>query len=309
MKFVRRLLLLLALASSATAAERACPPPPDRAQTSVEAGTDHGLLWRLKRGGHESYLYGSMHLGRPAWAQPGPALREAWAKTEVLAVELDAADEATQAAMAAVPQPTRPLKKGLRQRLAAQTEAACLPAQALTGFHPLLQVSTLTLLAGRWDGLDGAFGQEPLLLARARAEGRRVVALETAALQMAALVPASDGAETARSIDQALTQLERGRRHSEVRSPMLRLALAWERGDLAELEGYERWCDCIHSAADRREMRRLNDDRNPAMAARIKALHDSGAGALVAVGALHMTGPQALPLLLKRMGFEVERLR
>ena len=301
--------LLLFLTLTATAAEPSCPPLPDMSQASATATADHGLLWRLQRGGHASYLYGSMHLGRPAWAQPGPALREAWAQTDVLAVELDAADEATQAAVAAVPQPTRPLEKSIQQRLAAQTAAACLPAQALAAFHPLLQLSTLTLLAGRWDGLDSAFGQEPVLLARARAEGRRVVTLETAAQQMAALIPAHDTSETARSIEQALTQLERGRMHSDVRGPMLRLALAWERGDLAELQNYERWCDCIHSAADRREMRRLNDSRNPAMAARIKALHGSGARALVAVGALHMTGPQALPVLLKRLGFVVERIR
>ena len=302
-------LLLLLLTLTASAAERACPPPPDMASVSTPASApataDHGLLWRLRRGGHDSVLYGSMHLGRPAWAQAGPALREAWAQTEVLAVELDAADEATHAAMAAVPQPARPLKKGLQQRLAAQAAAACLPPQALAAFHPLLQVSTLTLLAGRWDGLDAAFGQEPVLLARARAEGRRVVALETAEQQMAVLIPTNNNADTSRSIDDALTQLERG----EVRGPMLRLALAWDRGDLADLQNYERWCDCIHSAADRRDMRRLNDGRNPAMAARIKALHDSGARALVAVGALHMTGPQALTVLLKRMGFEVERIQ
>lgn len=299
------IVLFLFLPLTASAAEPSCPPPPDLSQASGPSATDHGLLWRLRRDGHDSYLYGSMHLGRPAWAQAGPLLRDAWAQTEVLAVELDAADAATQAAVAAVPQPARPLNKRVHQRLTAQIEAACLPPQALAAYHPLLQLSTLTLLAGRWDGLDSAFGQEPVLLARARAEGRRVVALETAEQQMAALIPAKDAPETARSIEQALTQLERG----EVRGPMLRLALAWERGDLAELQNYERWCDCVHSPADRREMRRLNDSRNPAMALRIKALHDGGARALVAVGALHMTGPQALPVLLKRLGFEVDRLR
>ena len=298
-------LLLLIAPVASQAAERACPPPPVAVVETAAAATDHGLLWRLRRGGHDSYLFGSMHLGRPAWAQPGPALRAAWAQTDTLAVELDAADAATQAAMAAVPRSPKPLSPRVQQRLAAQTLAACLPPQALAALHPLLQLGTLTLLAGRWDGLDSAFGQEPVLLARARAEGRRVVALETAEQQMAALIPASKPAEIARSIDEALTQLERG----QVRGPMLKLALAWERGDLAELQDYERWCDCIHSAADRREMRRLNDDRNPAMAARIKALHEGGARALIAVGALHMTGPQALPLLLKAMGFEVERLR
>ena len=295
--------LLTAALGATEAAERPCPPPPVAAP-DAPAVTDHGLLWRLRRGGHESYLFGSMHLGRPAWARPGPALRAAWAQTDVLAVELDAADAATQAAMAAVPPLAKPLSPRVQQRLAAQTAAACLPPQALAALHPLLQVGTLTLLTGRWDGLDSAFGQEPMLLDWARAEGRRVVALETAVQQMEALIP-SDAAEAGRSIEQALAQLE----SNEVRRPMLKLALAWERGDLAELQHYERWCDCIHSAADRREMRRLNDSRNPAMAERIKALHDSDARALIAVGALHMTGPQALPVLLKRMGFEVERVR
>jgi uncharacterized protein YbaP (TraB family) len=302
-RFLGLWMLALCTFGSAHAAEHACPPPPESVDTITHGATNHGLLWRLRRGGHDSYLYGSMHVGRPAWARPGPALREAWARSDLLAVELDAADAGTQAAVAAVPPPARPLKPALLKRLNAQADAACLPPQALAGYHPVLQVSTLTLMAGRWDGLDPAFGQEAALLNLAREQGRRVVALETAGQQMQALIP-TDAAQTALSVEQALTQLERG----EVRGPMLRLALAWERGDLAELEGYERWCDCIHSAADRRDMRRLNDGRNPAMAARIKGLHDGGASALVAVGALHMTGPRALPILLKRLGFEVTRI-
>ncbi len=44
----------------------------------------------------------------------------------------------------------------------------------------------------------------------------------------------------------------------------------------------------------------LNDERNPAMAERIEALHSEGQRLFVAVGALHMTGPKALPALLGR---------
>ena len=279
-----------------------CPPLPVPIDAAAPA-QNHGMLWRLRRGGADSFLFASLHLGRPAWALPGPALREAWAQTDLLAVELDVHDGATQRALATAPLPIRPLSAALQRRLAAQVQAACLPPQALVGLHPLLQVSTLTLLAARWDGLDAAFGQEEALLALARAQGRKVLALETAQAQLQALIT-PDEREAARHVAQALGQLERG----EVRAPMLRLANAWARGDMAELQSYERWCGCVQTESDRRWLRSLNDGRNPAMAARIKALHDGGAQALVAVGALHMTGPQALPALLVRLGFELERI-
>ena len=55
-------------------------------------------------------------------------------------------------------------------------------------------------------------------------------------------------------------------------------------------------------------MRRLNDERNPALADGIEAQHRRGRRVLAAVGALHMTGPQALPVLLAQRGFKVERV-
>ena len=87
-----------------------------------------------------------------------------------------------------------------------------------------------------------------------------------------------------------------------------RLAAAWERGDLAELGDYERWCDCIADEDDRAQMRRLNDDRNPALADGIETLHREGGRVFAAVGALHMTGAKALPLLMQQRGFTVQRV-
>ena len=74
------------------------------------------------------------------------------------------------------------------------------------------------------------------------------------------------------------------------------------------MQDYERWCDCIHDAQDRAELQRLNDGRNPALARGIAALHAQGRPVLAAVGALHLSGEQFLPLLLAQLGFEVERL-
>jgi uncharacterized protein YbaP (TraB family) len=107
-----------------------------------------------------------------------------------------------------------------------------------------------------------------------------------------------------RALRQGLAQLEDG----SLRPVLRRLAAAWERGDLAELADYARWCECAADAADRAELKRLNDDRNPVLAARIAALHARGQTLLAAVGALHMTGPQALPRLLEQQGFVAQAL-
>ena len=81
-----------------------------------------------------------------------------------------------------------------------------------------------------------------------------------------------------------------------------------ENGRLEELENYESWCDCAQSDEDRVFLRRLIDDRNPQLADHIAAEHHKGRRVFAAVGALHMTGPLALPTLLAKAGFTVERV-
>ena len=59
---------------------------------------------------------------------------------------------------------------------------------------------------------------------------------------------------------------------------------------------------------DRKALQTLNDERNPKLAAGIDKLISSGKSVFAAVGALHMTGPKALPKLLQEMGYKVERV-
>jgi uncharacterized protein YbaP (TraB family) len=285
-------------------AQAACPPTPapptiDQATRWATQAPDRGLLWRISRGGHSSYLYGSLHVGKPDWAYPGPALRAAWDATEVLAVELDPADVGP--ALAAMQQ-GEPLKPALARRVEAQAQAACLPGNALSALPVMLQLSTLLLMETRRDGFDVGFGQDLMLLARAKAEGRPVQSLETVQEQLAALEP--NAAELPAVVDGTLKQLQRG----QVRAPMRKLADNWLRGDLKALADYARWCGCTNSPAERAWLKRVNDDRNGNLAERIDALHGAGQRLLVAVGALHMSGPQALPRLLAERGFDVQAL-
>ncbi|HEY1130360.1 MAG TPA: TraB/GumN family protein [Roseateles sp.] len=294
--------LLLSLALLAGGAHAACPPVPqapttDQATRWAAQAPDRGLLWRISRDGRSSYLYGSLHLGKADWAYPGPALRAAWDATEVLAVELDPADVGP--VLAAMGQ-AEPLKPALARRVDAQAKAVCLPEGLLGALPTMLQLSTLMLMEARRDGFDVAFGQDLMLLARAKAEGRPVQSLETVQEQMAALEPTAG--ELGTVVEGTLKQLQRG----QVRAPMRKLADAWSRGDLKTLADYPRWCACADTAAERAWLKRINDDRNVLLAGRIAALHGAGQRLLVAVGALHMSGPQALPRLLAAEGFSVE---
>jgi uncharacterized protein YbaP (TraB family) len=297
---IRSLFALLALLVGS--AHAACPPMPQspttaQAQDWAANAPDRGLLWRISRGGHSSYLFGSLHVGKADWAYPGPALRRAWAETEVLAVELDPADVGP--ALAMVPK-SEPLPPALARRVEAQARAACLPAGALSTLPAMLQVSTLTLLEARRDGFDAGFGQDLMLIAMAKAESRPVQSLETLDEQLTALEP--DPAELPAVIDGTLRQLQRG----QVRAPLRKLAQAWSRGDMKTLADYPRWCGCAVNAAEKAWLKRVNDERNRQLAARIDALHGAGQRLLVAVGALHMSGPDALPKLLAARGFEVQ---
>lgn len=299
---IRRLLSLALLAGSAHAACPPTPAPPTTEQATAWAAraSDRGPLWRISRDGHSSYLFGSLHIGKADWAYPGPALRQAWSETEVLAVELDPADVGPALARL---QPSAGLSPALAKRIDVQARAACLPAGALNALPAMLQLSTLTLMEARRDGFDVLFGQDLMLLARAKAEGRPVQSLESVEEQLAALEPTP--AELPSVVDGTLRQLQRG----GMRAPLRRLAEAWSRGDLKTLADYPRWCGCADSKAERAWLKRVNDDRNVQLAARIDALHGAGQRLLVAVGALHMSGPQALPKLLAARGFEVQALQ
>lgn len=297
--------------TGAPAAARECPPAPSspsaqQLQAAQEQARDRGMLWRLTRDGRTSYLYGTVHIGRLEWIFPGPVLRAALAATDTLALELDLADpsmaQAMQASLAGQPD-ALPLPQTLQRRLTRQIEAACLPAGMLENQHPLMQAITLTVLAGRWEGLEPGYAQEIMLAGAARTAGLQVISLETVALQIGALIPADEA--TARAmLDKTLQQLETG----VTRRTTARLAQAWAEGRLTELEQYERWCECMSTEQDRELMRRLNDDRNPTLARRIDALHGAGKRVFAAVGALHMTGLRALPALLAQRGFTVERV-
>jgi len=297
------LFLLLGAAARAQDCPPALPAPNPALLSQPPAGSpDRGLLWQLEKDGRSAWLYASIHLGRPEWLIPGARLQAALAASDTLALELDLGDPQVMQTMAG-PIPGRPalaLPTELQSRMQALARRYCLDLSPYARLHPVLQLGQLVVQSARDDGLGAEFGQEMGLMFQARLRGLRLAGLETPTLQLQALIPA-DRKEVLEEVREGLRQLE----SPEVRRQTRRLAEAWDRGDLATLESYAQWCDCVHTPADRAALKRTIADRNPGMAEGIARLHAKGQRLLVAVGALHMTGEDSLLVALRARGFRV----
>jgi len=292
------------------AAADACPPQaqaptPEQAQAGMKSARDRGFLWRIRKNGRTSYLYGTVHVGKLDWMWPGAAVLEAVRSSDLIALELDLLDpdviQRLHAGMA--PRPDRPLSAALAERMKTQLKAACLPPQLMAMMSPVMLATTLSVMAGRHDGLDPAYGIDMMVAGVGRGMKKPVSSLETPELQLAAL-QAGSAQEAQAIVDQVLTELEAGR----VTPMLVRMAQVWAEGRLQELERYEQWCDCLNTAEERAMHSRLLDGRNPALAERIDALHMGGRQVFAAVGSLHMVGRLGLPALLAQRGYEVERV-
>ena len=292
------------------AAPADCPPPvplPAAGRPLKDAqrdAVDRGFLWRIRRDGRTSALYGTLHVGRADWTVPGPRVALALQSSDVVALEIDPLDTDMQRRLVAAlaPNPAQRLPAATRARLRERQHAACVDPDAMATLAPELQATMLVMLEGRRDGFDASLGIDAVLAALARAGGKPVVSLETPEAQMTALT--GDARRGLRLVEGTLTQLEQGR----ARPILRRTAEIWADGHYGELSNYERWCECMENDDDRAFMKRLLDDRNAAMAERIEGLHASGRRVFAGVGSLHLIGPAGLPALLAARGFTVERV-
>ena len=287
---------------------QACPPtqaqptPQELMQLQRQA-RDRGMLWKLEHDGRTSWLYGTIHVNKREWVMPGPRTIRALMGTDRLALELNLLDPAVLQALAAglrARDGAPPLPAALQQRLDRQLQAACMP-EALAPLRPEAQLVTLLTLIGRDQGLDPQLGVDLVLAGAAHAQGKPVMGLETPETQLRELV-SDDPAEVQRSVEAGLRQLERG----DAPQQLARLAQAWADGDVRQLERYPEWCDCLNTEDERANYARLIDGRNPGMATAIAAQLRAGHTLFVAVGAMHMIGPQGLPALLAAQGFRVQ---
>jgi uncharacterized protein len=286
------------LAAGHTSAQVACPPTastptPEQFLSAIQTARDRGALWTVDKGGHRSWLYGTIHIGNLEMAAAvfGPKVGAALDAAEVVAMELDVADPATAQAVSA-PQPpseATAVPPALVERLKALARKACIPWEPLSNLPPMLIANRLIRLELRWDGLYTDFAIEGVLSGFAGARGKPVVALETADTQRQALTGGLAAEPLLEQLEVSISSSEQDRVRPAVRT----LVQAWSDGDLTTLDNY---------------LDRMVLARNQGLAEAVDRLHQQGKRVFAAVGTLHMTGDQGLPRRLEKLGYAVKRV-
>ena len=304
------LILLFEAALPGFAAAASCLPAMEQAtpeiiQAAARNARDHGFLWRISKDGRTSYLYGTIHVAKFAWRFPGPSVSQALRATDTLALELDMLDADIQGRMVKGMAALRstPLPGSLQKRMRHQAEAACVPYDSIASLSPELQVTTLTMMAGRGAGLEAEYAIDAVLAQTGRDEKKHVVSLETPEMQLN-LLQMKNSQETIAFVEDSLAELETGRSLKMLN----RIAKIWADADYSEMARFDEWCECLNTEIEREVMKRALDDRNPALAEHIDALHQSGKQVFAAVGSLHMFGASGLPALMVKRGYQVERV-
>jgi uncharacterized protein YbaP (TraB family) len=303
--------LLFAIANPVFAgANNSCPPvaevpTPEKIQAAKHAARDHGFLWRISKNGHTSFLYGTIHVAKFEWTFPGKQVMQALRASDTLALELDMLDSDIQKRISKGMEEFHSvaLPESMVNRVRKQAEAVCVQYGEIANLAPELQVDTLTLMVGNWDGLYASYAIDSVLAGIGHNTNKQVVSLETPESQLK-LIQMKDAQETIALVQDSLDDMESGRAHTF----LSHVAEIWENANYTEMSKFNEWCDCLKTDVEREMMKRLLDDRNPALAVHIDALHESGKKVFVAVGSLHMFGQNGLPFLLERRGYHIDQI-
>ena len=294
----------LTLAGAAAGAGRAAGAGVAGGAPSVRGDSLRGVVYRVRDArGHTLHLIGSVHLLDSASVRLPVALDAAVAAARVVAFELHL-DSAAAQTPALLGRGLLPADRPLARVVAPATDSllrAVLPGLGVATaqvqrLKPWLLSLQLAGVAMQRAGFRPEYGLDRQPWARARAAGVRVVALETAAEQIAVLdgLPADDQEAMLRN---ALGDVGR----AEVVAGALRRA--WRAGDVRALDSLA----FSRMAAYPRTRAALFDDRNARWVPQVERLLADGAPAAVVVGAGHLVGPRSVVALLRDRGYDVEQ--
>jgi uncharacterized protein YbaP (TraB family) len=257
------------------------------------------MLWKISRnGGKPSYLLGTIHSDDTRVTRLKPKVARTLDASDrfVMEMTLDAA-AMMQFGAAMVIEHGQDLEtllgRALFRKVIDATEALGLPEMAVRRLKPWAVMSMLSMPKS-----NGGMILDMVLHQRAASQGKPVSGLETADEQLAVFdgLPIQDQITLLKTTIGQLPHL-----------PGLfeQLIQSYAADDLGRITQLGR--DAIPQTAGdtaRRFMQRLNDDRNHRMVGRILPYLERG-NSFIAVGSLHLAGPNGLLALLAQKGYAV----
>ncbi|NSL56764.1 TraB/GumN family protein [Uliginosibacterium aquaticum] len=264
------------------------------------------MLWEASSAKGTVYLFGSIHVCKASCFPLSASVTRRLDASDALVLELDPArSEAQLGLLTAGMYPAgdslqRKMSAGQWQVLERSLEKLGLPAPMMAGFRPWMLSLTITLQAAQQAGFDVSQGIDLWALERARAQGKKVLELESVERQIAAASAGSEH-EQLEALQLLLQQVNAGR----LPGMFEEMRQAWQRGDTSALErltaeGAPKGSSITYELLDR---------RNAEMADKLqKQFLPASRKLFVVVGAAHLVGPKGVPALLAQQGFKLRQL-
>lgn len=262
-------------------------------------------LWVIKDKDSTIYLFGTIHVLKPATQWRSPKITKAFGAAEDVVTEIVEPDDPAVARGLmlrygidrATPLSAK-LKPETYAKLQVATKAMGYPPQAMDPMRPWMAAITVSLTPLLQAGYDPESGVEKKLTAEAKAAGKPIVGFETLEQQLRFFADMTPGQE-AQLLESTLDEVDEGPAKVEA------LVTAWAAGDQAALK--TQMIDEMQR--DYPEIYKLLlVDRNRDWAGQLKAKLAGSGVSFVAVGAGHLTGPDSVQAQLAKLGIKAERL-
>lgn len=287
----------------------ACASPPPASPEGPASWQVRPLVWRAdgpNAGDGPVFLLGSVHVGRAALQDFGPAVAEAYESSDELVVEVDLSQLSEREIVAqTLPHMLLPKGRRLRDEVSPATWAKLEDyfrerGDAIAGverMRPWAVSTWIAMMEFEVAGMQGEYGVDRHFISAAAEGNRAIRGLETVESQMQIFSDLSPSLQEL-MLEDALARVD---------TDPAELVSAWETGDEEQLTQ-----QLLGPLEENPEFTAFYEalffERNEAMAAQIAALVGDGRRRFVVLGAAHMLGDRGIPALLQLRGFRVDRI-
>lgn len=302
--------LISALACSFLPAVHAENNAAPQAVAQAAITPSRGALYRIRHQGSTSYLFGTIHVGKPSYLPLQGEVAQALSQARRLVLEIDVRNDMPfQGALQmhgmyaqgdTVDRHVSPDTLALLKR---SLQDAGIPYENVQQMKPWLLANLLMGLDLERNGYRRKYGIEYFLLSVADREAKTVQELESAEYQMSLYAGMADAAQE-QYLRESLAEIGSG---SALRKAQ-QLIDAWAGANRDAMEDILRQSLQENSLSAEFTQRILLDKRNPEMADKIETLLKSDESSFVGVGLLHLLGENGVPTLLRQRGYDVEKI-
>ena len=270
---------------------------------------EKSFLWEIEGARGKNYILGSIHLLKKEMYPLNTAIEQAFEASDVLVLELDlSGDKMTEMSLQLMGKGVYSGKETLRDHLsedAYERVKAILKERYGTSidfykkFKPWFLALTIESIELLKMGYNPEYGVDIYFLRKA--EGlKKIKGLETVASQLALF----EGMSNEEGENFLLYTLEEIDREKKYLNDIVR---HWSRGEAAPIERILE--EIFESQPELTSInRKLLDDRNRDMVARIEDLAETGRVHFIVVGAAHLVGEAGILEMLRRRGYRLRQL-